>query len=95
MPDFAASLAALYDEFAVPITVDGDSSKRGIFESGYINAGGLGVSGVAPSLRVIAAEVPSLVKSSVFVIGGVIYTAKSIEPIPPDVLETRVELKRQ
>lgn len=94
MPDFAAALAALYTEHAEPFTL-GAVEYRCIPDTGFVDAGGLSVAGTAPSFRIIAAEVPAIARNSTVVRVGVTYRVRSLEPLAPDALETRVILERQ
>lgn len=85
------SLAGAYAALGESVTVDG-SAVTAIFDAGYAEA--FDVSGNIPSLRCISSTVSGVEVGDTVVRAAVTYTVRSIQPIAPDELETRLILER-
>jgi hypothetical protein len=91
---FAANaVAALRINYAVLgelITVAGETVKA-FFESGYAES--FDVAGTAPTVRCIAADVPTVEVGDAVVRDGTSYTVRNVIPLAPDELELRLVLE--
>lgn len=95
--DFSAELPAIYAEFgdAEQPTLGG-VPIAGIFDGGYVDAGGLGVAGTSPTFRcATTAAAAAVVDTTLFARAGVSYLVRGKQPIAPDEIETRLILERQ
>jgi len=90
----AEHLPAIYDVFAEAITI-ASADTRGIPSDGYANPGGLGVSALQPSIRVIASENPAVAAGQSLVWAGTTYRIYDVQAVSPDKGEYRLLLERQ
>lgn len=91
---FADDLPVFYADFGETVVLNG-SPITAIFDGGFVDAGGLGVAGTAPTVRCLASVAAAAVFGSTLVRGGITYLVRNKEPIAPDELEVRLFLESQ